>query len=131
MNYMFFGLITLAVLVLTGFIIYIILELKKTIDSVKLSMESIEKILIPTMEELQMTFKSVRKITDDVGVVTEDVKGLSGSIREISANVKQVSEAVSTITKTSAVQVTGLKAGVRAGFGYFIKNFLAKRQQDQ
>ena len=131
MNYMFFGLITLAVLVLTGFIIYIILELKRTIDSVKLSMESIEKILIPTVEELQMTFKSVRKITDDVGVVTEDVKGLSGSIREISANVKQVSEAVSTITKTSAVQVTGLKAGVRAGFGYFIKNFLAKGKQDQ
>jgi len=131
MNNLFFGLVTLAVLVLTGFIIYIILELKRTIDSVKLSMESIEKILIPTVEELQMTFKSVRKITDDVGVVTEDVKGLSGSIREISANVKQVSEAVSTITKTSAVQVTGLKAGVRAGFGYFIKNFLAKGKPDQ
>ena len=131
MNYLFFGLITLAVLVLTGFIIYIILELKKTIDSVKLSMESIEKILIPTVEELQMTFKSVRKITDDVGVVTEDVKGLSGSIREISANVKQVSEAVSTITKTSAVQVSGVKAGVKAGFGYFIKNLFAKGQQDQ
>ena len=72
MNNLFFGLITLAVLVLTGFIIYLILELKKTINSVKLSMESIEKVLIPTVEELQMTLKSVRKITDDVGVVTEE-----------------------------------------------------------
>jgi hypothetical protein len=27
-----------------------------------------------------MTLRSVRKITDDVGVVSEDVKGLSGSI---------------------------------------------------
>jgi uncharacterized protein YoxC len=131
MNNLFFGLITLAVLVLTGFIIYIILELKKTIDSVKLSMESIEKILIPAVEELQMTFKSVRKITDDVGVVTEDVKGLSGSIREISANVKQVSEAVSTITRTSALQASSVKAGVKAGFGYFIKNLFTKGQQDQ
>jgi uncharacterized protein YoxC len=126
MNNIFFGLITLAVLVLTGFIVYIILELKKTIDSVKVSMESIEKVLIPTVEELQVTLKSVRKITDDVGVVTEGVKGLSGSIREMSENVKYVSEAVSTITKTSVVEVSGVKAGVKAGFEYFIKNLLTK-----
>lgn len=131
MNNLFFGLITLAVLVLTGFIIYIILELKKTIDLVKVSMESVEKTLIPTVEELHLTFKSVRKITDDVGIVTENVKGLSGSIREISENVKQVSEAVGTITKSSVVQVSGVKAGIRAGFGYFIKNLFTKGQQDQ
>jgi uncharacterized protein YoxC len=126
MNNLFFGLITLAVLVLTGFIVYIILELKKTIDSVKLSVESIEKVLIPTVEELQVTLKSVRKITDDVGVVTEGVKGLSGSIREMSENVKYVSDAVSTITKTSVVQASGIRAGIKAGFEYFIKNLLAK-----
>jgi uncharacterized protein YoxC len=126
MNNLFFGLITLAVLVLTGFIVYIILELKKTIDSVKLSVESIEKVLIPTVEELQVTLKSVRKITDDVGVITEGVKGLSGSIREMSENVKYVSDAVSTITKTSVVQASGIRAGIKAGFEYFIKNLLAK-----
>jgi uncharacterized protein YoxC len=130
MNSLFIGLITLAVFVLTGFIIYLILELRKTINSVKLSMESIEKVIIPTVEELQMTLKSVRKITDDVGVVTEEVKGLSGSIREIRENVKCVSEAVSAITKNSVVQVSGVKAGVKAGFEYFIKNLLAKGQQD-
>jgi uncharacterized protein YoxC len=130
MNSLFIGLITLAVFVLTGFIIYLILELKKTINSVKLSMESIEKVIIPTVEELQMTLKSVRKITDDVGVVTEEVKGLSGSIREIRENVKYVSEAVSAITKNSVVQVSGVKAGVKAGFEYFIKNLFAQGQQD-
>lgn len=131
MNNVFFGLIALAILVLTGFIVYLILELKKTIDSVKLYMASRERILISTVEELQMTFKSVRKITDDVGVVTEDVKRFSGSIREMSENVKYVSEAISTITKTSVVQVSGVKAGVKAGFEYFIKNLFAKGQQDQ
>jgi len=128
MNSLFIGLITLAVLVLTGFIIYLILELKKTINSVKLSMESIERVIIPTVEELQMTLKSVRKITDDVGVVTEEVKGLSGSIREIRENVQYVSEAVSAITKNSVVQVSGVKAGVKAAFEYFIKNLFAKGQ---
>ena len=131
MNSLFFGLITLAVLVLTGFIVYLILELKKSINSMRLTLESMEKVLIPTVEELQMNLKSVRKITDDVGIVTESVKGLSGSIREMSENVKQVSEAISTITKTSAVEVSGVKAGIKAGFDYFIKNFFMKGQQDQ
>ena len=126
MNNLFLGLITLAVLVLTGFIVYLILELKKSIDSVKLSMESIEKVLIPTVEELQMNLKSVRKITDDVGIVTESVKGFADSIREMSENVKQVSEAVSAITKTSVVEVSGVKAGIKAGFEYFIKNLFTK-----
>jgi uncharacterized protein YoxC len=128
MNNVFLGLITLAVLVLTGFLIYLILELKKSIDSVKLSMESLEKVLIPTVEELQMNLKSVRKITDDVGVVTENVKSLSDSIHAMSDNVKQVSEAVSTITRTSVVEVSSVKAGIKAGFEYFIKNLLTKRQ---
>lgn len=126
MNNLFLGLIALAVLVLTGFIVYLILELKKTIASVRVSMESIEKVLLPTVEELQMNLKSVRKITDDMGVVTENVKGFSDSIRAMSDNVKQVSETVSTITKTSVVEVSGVKAGLKAGFEYFIKNLLTK-----
>ncbi len=91
-------------------------------------MESIEKVLIPTVEELQMNLKSVRKITDDVGIVTESVKGFADSIREMSENVKQVSEAVSAITKTSVVEVSGVKAGIKAGFEYFIKNLFTKEQ---
>lgn len=130
MNIVFFGLITLAVLVLTGFVIYIILELKKTIDSLKQSVESMEKTLIPTIEELHMTLRSVRKITDDVGVVSEDVKGLSGSIREVSENVKYVTETVSRLTTNSVVHVSGLKAGIRAGFGYILKSLFEKKQFD-
>jgi uncharacterized protein YoxC len=128
MNNVFFGLLTLAVVVLTGFLIYLILELKKIINSMRLSIESMEKAVIPTVEELQMNLKSVRKITDDVGVVTESVKGLSDSIRVMSENVRQVSETVSTITKTSVVEVSGVKAGIKAGFEYFIKNLCIKGQ---
>ena len=131
MNNLFLGLITLAVLVLTGFIVYIILELKKTISSLRITLESIQKTLIPTVEELQMTLKSIRKITDDVGAVSEEVKGLSGSVREMSENVKYASEAVSRITTNSAAQISGVRAGIKAGFGYFISNLLTKGQQNQ
>jgi uncharacterized protein YoxC len=131
MNTVFLGLITLAVLVLTGFIVYIILELKKTISSLRVTVESLGKTIIPTVEELQMTLKSVRKITDNAGVVSEEVKGLSGSVREMSENVKYATEAVSRITTNSVVQISALKAGIKAGLGYLISSLLTKGQQDK
>jgi len=131
MNNLFFGLITLAVLVLTGFIVYLILELKKTISSLRITLESLEKKIVPTVEEVQITLKSVRKITDDVGVVSEEVKGISGSVREMSENVKYASEVISRITTNSVAQISGVRAGIKAGIGYFISNLLTKREEDQ
>ncbi len=131
MNTVFLGLITLAVLVLTGSIIYIILELRKTISSLGVTVESFEKTAIPTVEQLQVTFKSVRKISDDVGVVSEEAKGLSGSVREMGKNVKYASEEVSRITADSLAQISDVRAGIKAGLGYLISNLLTKRQQDK
>jgi uncharacterized protein YoxC len=131
MNSLFFGLITLAILVLVGFVVYILLELKKTINALKQFIETTENTLKPTTEELQMTLKSVRKITDDVGVVTADVRLISGSIREIGENVQRMSEVVGMVTTTSVVQASGLKAGIKAGFEYFLKNLFAKGKQIQ
>jgi uncharacterized protein YoxC len=127
MNSIFLGIITLAFLVLVGFVVYILLELKKSLISLRQSIATTEEILKSTTEELQLTLRSVRKVTDDVGVVTGDVKELSGSIRQIGENVKQISSVVGMVTTTSVVQASGLKAGIKAGFGYFLKNILAKR----
>ncbi|MBA4390403.1 MAG: hypothetical protein C0399_05650 [Syntrophus sp. (in: bacteria)] len=127
MNSIFLGLITLAFLVLVGFVIYFLYELKKTLISLRQHMATSEETLKSTTEELQMTLRSVRKITDDVGTVTDDVKEFSGSIRQIGENVKQISSVVGMVTTTSFIQVSGIKAGIKAGFGYFLKNILAKR----
>ncbi len=127
MNNLFFGLITLAVLVLAGFIIYFILELKKTISSLRVTVESLEQKIAPTVEEVQITLKSVRKITDDVGVVSEEVKGLSSSVRVMSENVKYASEAVSRLTTNSVAQISGVREGIKAGLGYFISNLFNKK----
>jgi uncharacterized protein YoxC len=126
MNSIFLGLITFAFLVLVGFIVHVLLELKKSLISLRQSMAATDEILKSTTEELQITLRSVRKVTDDVGIVTGDAKELSGSIRQIGENVQRISSVVGMVTTTSVVQASGLKAGIKAGVGYFLKNILAK-----
>jgi uncharacterized protein YoxC len=126
MNNIFFGLITLAILVLAGFVVYAVLALKKTLDSVKKFIETTENSLVPAVEEIQLTLRSVRKITDDTGAVTEDVKVLSASVREMGDSVKRINSVVNTALCASTSQVAGLKAGLKAGLVYFLKNMLSK-----
>ncbi len=127
MNTVFLGLITLGVLILVGFIISTLIEYKKTATRLRSTIETVEQTVIPTVEELKLTIISIRKITDDVGFVSEDVKDLSGSVKEISSNIRNATEAVRCLAVGSAQQVSGVKAGVRAGLAYFLSNMLARR----
>ena len=131
MNNIFFGLIVLAILALTGFIIYAVVALKRTLDSVKQFIESTESVLVPAVDEVRQTLQSLRKVTDDAGVVTEDIKVLSASVRDVGNSVKSVSTIVNTALKGPTSQAAGLKAGFKAGFGYLIKNMLSKGDQCQ
>ncbi len=126
MNNLFLGLIALAVLVLAGFIIYLIIDLKKTLSSLNRFMAKTEDTLQPMADELQMTLKSIRKITDDVGTVTEDVRRISGSLKDIGDDVQGISKVVREVATESVAGATALKAGLRAGFEYFMRNVGSK-----
>jgi len=128
MNSIFFGLITLAILVLVGFIIYFLHELKKTLNSLMQYMETTEATLKSTTEELQMTLRSVRRITDDVGVVADDARMFSGSIRSIGESVKRVSGVLSIASTACVLQTSGIAAGVKAGLEYFLRNLLRRER---
>lgn len=130
MNNLFLGIIALAVLVLAGFVIYLIIDLKKTLASLNRFITMTEDTLQPMVDELQMTLKSVRKITDDVGTVTEDARRMSGSLRDIGDNVQIVSRAVREVATESVTGATALKAGLKAGFAYFMRN-IGSRGSDQ
>lgn len=130
MDSIFLGVITFAFLVLVGFVVYVFLEVKITLISLRQYMAATEDILKSTAEELHISLRSLQKITDNVGIVTDDVKEFSASLRQIGRNAKQLSSVVGTVTTTSCIQVAGFKAGIRAGFGYFLKNFLSKKLKE-
>lgn len=125
-NSIWFGIIAIAVAALAGYIISLIIELKKTVRSVNELLKTTEDNLKPTLEELQQTLRSLRNVTDDINEVTSDVKVLSKSVRDVGENVSHVSGLISTVTSLAAMKASGLRAGVKAGMGVLISNLFSR-----
>jgi uncharacterized protein YoxC len=131
MSNFFLGLITFAMTIAVIIFIWVMLELRKTIRALKELVSTTENSLKPTIAELQETLKSVRNVADNATVVSGDIKVLSGAFRDIGENVKRVNgdvkhlvDFVDGMTSSAVVEASGLKAGVKAGAWYFIKNLL-------
>ena len=124
MNNIWAGIIILAVVVLTSFLVVLIIELKKTVRSLR---DTIENSLNPTLGEVQKTLKSLRNISENVTDITSDVKTLSGNVRDVGENIRQVSGLVGNVTTVTAATASGLKAGISAAMGVILNNLFSRK----
>jgi uncharacterized protein YoxC len=124
-------LIGIAIVVTSGFVISLIIELKKTARSLNDFLRTTEELVKPTIEELQQTLKSLRKISDNLNEVTADMKNLSGAVSEVGSTIKYVSDVVEDITSSVAVKVSGTKAGIKTGLMVLLHNLFQKKGGSQ
>ena len=129
MNNLFLGLITAAVIVAAIIFVFVMLEIRRAVRILEKLVSTTEDSLKPTVAEVQETLKSVRNVANNVTAVSEDMKILSGALRDVGENVQRVSgdvkrlmNFVDEMTSSATVEASGLKAGVKAGFWYFLKN---------
>ena len=127
--YLIIGLAIIAVVVL---LTIGIIELRSTVRVSKGFIETAENSLKPTLRQMQETLSSMKKVADNMTTVTEDGKVLSGSAREIGQNVQRMTEnvrsvttVVENITSLTAMEVAGLKAGVKVAFQVLLKSLLS------
>ena len=126
MNEIWFTLMAIAFLVVVGFFIYVLLELRKSARALTEFLKTTEESLKPTMEELQLTLRSLRKVTDDVNEITGDIRTISGSTRDIGRNLKKVSELVNEVSSETIIKVSGLRVGIRTALEVLLKNVFLK-----
>lgn len=126
MNQIWFALMTIAFLIVVCFLVYVLLELRKSARALTDFLRTTEDSLKPALEELQQTLKSTRKVTDDVNSVTEDIRLVSGSARDIGQNLKKISVLLNEVSSDATIKVSGLRVGIRTALEVLIKNFLTK-----
>jgi len=114
-------------MITAGFIISLIIELKKTVQNVSVLLKTTEESLRPTLEELQLTLKSLRNVSDDINDVTADIKTLSGSVKDVGLNIRNVSNLVEELTSSTLIKATGLKAGIKTGLMVLLSNLFSKK----
>lgn len=127
MNQIWVGLIALAVVVLAGFIISLIIELKKTAYSLREFLTTREESIKPTLEELQATLKSIRNISDDIDDVTSDIKIFSGSVRDVGKNINNLNNLIEDVASSATVKASGLKVGIRTALEVLLNNLFSKK----
>jgi uncharacterized protein YoxC len=129
MTTLLLSIITFACVVLVIVLIYVLLELRQATRKLEQFITTSEASLKPTLEELPGTIRSIRHIAENISTVTDDVKNLSGSVREVGENIRLTSGYIEGIASSSSVQVSGLRAGIRAGFHVLINNLLTKHKK--
>jgi uncharacterized protein YoxC len=129
MTTLLISIITLACVVLVIVLIYVLLELRQATQKLEQFITTSETSLKPTFDELPGTIRSIRHIAENIATVTDDVKTLSGSVREVGENIRLTSGYIEEIASSSSVQVSGLRAGIRAGFNVLVNNLLTKHKK--
>jgi uncharacterized protein YoxC len=134
MSQLYFGVITLSIVVGTVFFILVLIELKTAIKALKEFLEVTESTLKPTLEELREYMRVAKDVTENVNTVAEDVKVFSGSVRAIGEDMRSISRSMRFISNLideqgsiAAVKISGLRAGIKAGSQIVLKHFFSKK----
>jgi uncharacterized protein YoxC len=126
MTQVLLALIVIILAVTAGFIVWLIIEFRRTLYSLNVLLKDTNESIKPTLEELQQTLRSIRNVSDDLNDVTSDIKTLSGSVRDVGMNIKTVSNVIEQVTSLTAIRASGLRAGIRAGLEVLINNLFSR-----
>ena len=118
-NEVLFGLITAAVMAFVIFAIVLMVRLLDAIKAMKQFCDTAEQAVKEAAGQINQDLRSLRKITDDVGIVTDNIGTFSGSIRDVgegigqlAGNVREVGDLIQDLKIETAASMYGLRAGL-------------------
>jgi len=129
MNDAFLIAILIILVFCAGALIVLILDLRRSSTVLREFVKNTEETLSPALEELELTLRSVRRITDDIGSVTAEARNISETLGDFSDNLRKVYGIVSNIELGFKANVTGLKAGIREGFLTLLNHIINRKEK--
>ncbi|HEB74884.1 MAG TPA: DUF948 domain-containing protein [Nitrospirae bacterium] len=126
MNDVAFVIIAVGVVAALGFLIPAFIELRKTMKRLNAFLDTAEREIPPTIEELKQTLENMKKITGDVQSVTGGIREITGALTDTADNVRSISRALSRVGTETNAAIAGLKTGVKTAVAVFFKNLVRK-----
>ncbi|HMK60212.1 MAG TPA: DUF948 domain-containing protein [Dissulfurispiraceae bacterium] len=104
------------------FLIYSSIQIKKMAVAINEFIRTTDNRIKPVLEETELTLKSVRIITDDIGAVTGSVKEVSEAVSDVATNVRAVSMIMGDVREQVSLRTNGVMAGIQAALGVLMKH---------
>jgi uncharacterized protein YoxC len=125
MNQIWIWVIVAAIVATSVFLIMLLIELRKTAQSLREFLKTTGESTKTTLDELQQSLKSLRDVSDDIKDVTDDVKTFSDAIRDVGLNVKRISNLVEDVSSSALIKASGFKVGLRTALGVLSSDLLS------
>lgn len=113
---------------LVGFTIPAILEVKRTIAQASEFLRVTEKDISATLQEAELSLRSIRGITDNINRVTDDVTGVSTDISAVAQDLRQTTRHMEKLVRRVSGNFSSIRAAVSAALGVLIGNLKGGRQ---
>jgi uncharacterized protein YoxC len=119
------GLITFIVFAIFN-IIYLI-DLRKTSVALRRFITKTDENINPALEELRRTLADIRKITGEVSAVAEKLRVAVGAVVTVEKGIQSLyAYYKSGVGQAASANISGIKAGVKAGVINLLKNLRHK-----
>lgn len=115
-----FVLLVLAVLAaaLVGYIVPVLIQLKKTLARVDQMIEQTEKELLPLLRDLGDSAAHVRSITARADEAVQDIGAATGSIRSAAEKIGLLGQFLEKLIIPRVALISGLVFGIKKGFEF-------------
>ncbi len=116
--------IAITVIVLAGFMVPALIEMRKSALAVKALITDVESQLRPTLKELRELSSNLRILTEGIASKTDEVKSFMTAVGDTGRNISKINVAIAEVAGIcyrSSLWVTGLKAAGRYVINRIIK----------
>jgi uncharacterized protein YoxC len=104
------------------FLIFSSIQIKKTAAAVNEFIRMTDQRMKRSLEETELTLKSIRSITDDVGAVTSNIRNVSEAVSDVADNVRAISMMIDDVKEQASLRTRGIIAGVQTALGVLMKH---------
>lgn len=123
---LFFVVIAAVVVILLGFLIPVILQLRKTAKSVENFLKATQESLTPLLSELKESAERLNKISENIEGAVSNVRHLANAVGEIGTMVDEVNDFVKQTGSSFSIKTASIGAGVKAVLGVLAKGIIKK-----